>query len=855
MSIMRPAIIAGLSCCLIGGFSGCRRDDPPPPDILLPPYDGPSSLTLVSDQVTVDFELDHFRMRVLRTTDGSTILETPRDELPDGKDKVHAYGPIGFTHRDTQLKSSFIEGYDHAIPSDEAWRHAWRPLHVTAGAAMAVIDLADPKEPQVTLRLDVHVTGPDVLLDASLIDTRDDRSRPMNLMGQSFVLRDDERFVGLGEREGSVEHRGRHYQCWTEEGGLGGGENASPGPNNPEPNGPGMTHLPVPLLISSRGYGMWLETTFRTGFALGSDDPSQFRVYAEDGHLRYHLFADATPAEVLTRYTALTGRPRLPAPWVFGPRRRVDSDSMVGKEREFLALRSHRVPTTMADDTTHFLPNGSHLGRETLLAAWTADLHRKGFKAIGYFNPYVSATKPEAASILAEGRSLDAFVRLDDGSEFLAFMMSGGGQKVVTIDLTKPSAVAWYQRLLQQALDLGYDGWMLDFGEYLPQRAKMANGMTGYEAHNLFPLLSQRANFDYLTKVRGDDFMFFARAGYAGTQAVTPVVWSGDPSASFDPARGLPAQVRAGITAGLSGIAFWGSDISGYTCLQDPPADKDVYLRWAAFGALSSDMHDENACAGAPDGAKKWTLWNDAETTQVYGDYARLHTRLFPYIYAAAHDATQSGMPVLRHPVLMRPDVPAAWGVTEEYFFGPSLYVAPVIARNAATRELWLPPGTWFDWWTLERLVGDARVTRQAPYGRLPLFLKAGGIVPLLDPAVETLFPTDDPGVVDMNDRKDVLDVRAAVSKADPDASIGLVDGTTLDVVLTGEDIALQDDVPQAADDNDLANCARCGSVSTMPDGTRHVRITASSNTSLGGLAIGVNSTTKRIRWDILIAP
>ena len=125
----------------------------------------------------------------------------------------------------------------------------------------------------------------------------------------------------------------------------------------------------------------------------------------------------------------------------------------------------------------------------------------------------------------------------------------------------------------------------------------MADGRTGWEAHNAFPVVYDTAVFDYLTQVRGDDFMFFARAGYAGIQAVAQVIWSGDPAASFDDEKGLPAQVRAGINAGLSGVPFWGSDISGYSCLNDPPPDKEVYLRWAAFGALSSDMHDENACA------------------------------------------------------------------------------------------------------------------------------------------------------------------------------------------------------------------------------------------------------------------
>ncbi len=275
--------------------------------------------------------------------------------------------------------------------------------------------------------------------------------------------------------------------------------------------------------------------------------------------------------------------------------------------------------------------------------AWCQNLHALGYKSIGYYNAYVSTTNPGAAQFLAEGRAGDYFLKLDDGTEFDTFMISGGGQYVATVDFTNSAAIPWYQSLLQRALDLGYDGWMLDFGEYVPPKAKFHDGRSGWEMHNAFPPIYEKVVFDYLRQKRGDDFMFFARAGGVGTQAVAPVVWSGDPSASFDDVKGLPANVRAGLTAGMTGIAFWGSDISGYTCLNDPPADKEVYLRWAEFGALSTDMHDENACSQAPAGAPpKWTLWSDAETTQVYGQYASLHTRLLPYTYAAALEAVQT---------------------------------------------------------------------------------------------------------------------------------------------------------------------------------------------------------------------
>src|SRR6185437_3667922 len=469
-------------------------------------------------------------------------------------------------------------------------------------------------------------------------------------------------------------------ESWTEEGGIGQGEGVPPGPSNPSPNGPNMTHLPVPFYISTRGYGLYLETTYRTGYSLGSDDPGFFRVYAAEPHLRYRVLVHDDPKDTLAHYTSITGRASLPAPWVFGPRRRVDHGAIQLGMPEAQALRAAGVPTTVIDDAMHFLPIGSEVGQEAQLSAYNADLHARGFKSDAYYNPYVSVSASATADLVSYARQNDYFVQLDDGTESDLTVISAGAQTVATIDLTNPGAVTWYGTLLQHALDLGYDGWMLDFGEYIPENAVMFDGTTGWEAHNAFPIAYDTSVFDYLTSVRGNDFMFFARAGYAGIQAVAPVIWSGDPAASFDDAKGLPAQVRAGINAGLSGVPFWGSDISGYTCINQPPVDKELYLRWTEFGALSSDMHDENACSGADASAPpKWNIWSDAETLQVYGQYALLHTRLFPYTYAAAEEATQTGMPIIRHPILMNPTDPNAVSVTVEYYFGPSLYVAPVV--------------------------------------------------------------------------------------------------------------------------------------------------------------------------------
>ena len=847
---INPAVLVIALLAMFIPVSCCCDNDAPPSGRAR--YDGPPTLTIGSSDAQVTFDLsDRFAMHIA-SSDGRLLLDSSNDD-PSPNDLSKAYGEIGATHRDTELKPSIIEGFDHAVPTDQPWLHAKTVAAVTHTETSATIQLFDPSTPDVTITLAVEVRGAEVAVEATVDDPRKNAAaKSLNIVGQSFDLDADEQFVGLGEREAGTSHRGRRYQCWTEEGGIGGGERAAPSATNPAPNGPGMTHLPIPFVISSHGYGLWMETTYRTEFDLGASDKYRWRITAEEPRLKYRVFVHDDPRATLAAFTARVGRAELPAPWVFGPRRRVDPGSMVNGVPEEEALRTRGVPTTMIDDTTHFLPNASQRGREEALAAWTTRLHALGYKAIGYFNGHVSLEVPEAASLLAEGRARDVFVHLDDGREFDTFMVSGGSGRVATIDFTNPAATAWYQEKLQGALDLGYDGWMLDFGEYLPQHARMHDGKTGFEAHNLYPLLLQHATYDYLRRVRGNDFMIFTRSGYTGTQATTSLAWSGDPSASFDDARGLPAQVRSGIGAGLSGIPFWGSDISGFTCLNDPPADKEVYLRWAEFGALSSDMHDENACAGATGGGKKWTLWSDDETVAVYGAYARLHTRLFPYIYSAAQEATLTGMPVIRHPLLMSPREPEAWETTHEYWFGPSLYVAPVVRRGATTREFWLPPGVWFDWWTGDAVSGGARMMRDAPLGIIPLYQRAGSIIAMLSSDVQTLAPSTDPSVIDMRARTDVLDARVALASSAAFATTTLVDGATLSASFGAGTFAAPTDSVQAVNEEDLASCSRCWRTDQVSKSTVRVRVTATGDVNAGALTLHA-PTTLRVRWDIMI--
>jgi alpha-glucosidase (family GH31 glycosyl hydrolase) len=816
----------------------------------------PPPIVLTTPAMTVTIGSPGFTLEV-KNARGEVVLRS----FTNGTNA--AYSSISVTHRTVQFRTHIIEGWDYQTAGDAAaiWTGAVvRSSHTDHTAS---IDLDDGRNGIATAHVEIAIDGSELKVDAQFAgkwppNAVDDDAPPgLNLASMAFELPRDEHFYGLGEHLVSVDHRGRSMYSWVEEGGIGLGEQAPPGPNNPSPNGPSMAHTPIPFFLSTSGYSAWQDTGFRTGNSFGDEVSEAWRLWAFEPALHLHFFVRDDPKDSISDFTAKTGRARLPAPWVFGPRRRMDSGGKVMGVNEYELLRQKNVPCTTADDAMHFLPIGSEVGREVELTAWTASLHAMGFKVLCYYNAYVSTNDPRAAADRDEGRAKNYFVKMEDGSEFDTFMISAGPQTVATIDYTNPAAVAWYGTLLQRSIDIGYDGFMLDFGEYLPPKAKMFDGRSGWEVHNLFPVLYQKATWDYMNSKKGADWEFFARAGYTGTQGVIPMHWSGDPAASFDDAKGLPAQVRAGINAGLSGIPFWGSDMTGYTCLNDPPADKDVFLRWVEFAALSPDMHEENACSGTMP-QQKWTLWSDAETTQVYGDYARLHTRLFPYLYAAAKEAADTGIPIMRHPMLMHPDVAQAQPVELEYYFGSSLYVAPVVRRQATSRSFWLPPGKWVDWWTFDALA-SGMVVRNAGLTVLPLFLKSGGIVPMLDPTIMTLAPATDASVVTLEKVAGVLDVRAAVDLTAPSGSTKLVDGTTLSTMLAQGAVTLPNGITMAPDEATLSTCSGCGLIEMLPGGATRVRITtpseAQGSLTAGALTLAHGGTTQRIRWDVAVIP
>ncbi len=376
---------------------------------------------------------------------------------------------------------------------------------------------------------------------------------------------------------------------------------------------------------------------------------------------------------------------------------------------------------------------------------------------------------------------------------------------------------------MQGAIDDGWDGWMYDFGEYVPMDAVMFNGMKGIEAHNVYTNLYQKAAMDIV----GPDRLIFVRSGYsgstgngtvpinvAGTGGLVPMLWAGDQATDFDLAQGLPSALVSAINAGLSGLPLWSSDISGYHYVYNSPPDKEVYLRWTELGAFSVDMHDENEGAGNGDSSVRWQIWKDQETLDTYRAYASLKTQMIPYLQTAVAQARATGMPVMRHLIIGHAKDPKTYAIGDEYMFGDSLLVAPVVARGQTSRSVYLPDDAYYDWWTGARVAGHQSITADAPLDIVPLYALEGAIIPMLDASIESLFPattgTLPVTAAEMHSR---MEVRIFAGNS---TQITIADGTTFSqsAPATSPNVSAPSDdagaVPLAASEADMTSCARC---------------------------------------------
>ncbi len=523
---------------------------------------------------------------------------------------------------------------------------------------------------------------------------------------QRLSLDPGETIYGFGERFGPLVKNGQSIITWNEDGGT-----------NSE-----WSYKCVPFYLSSRGYGLLVNSPSRVEFEVGTERVNQVQFSVPGETLDYYLFLGPDPKDVLDRYTRLSGRPPVPPAWSNGLWLSTSFTTQYDEKTvtEFVeGMASRGIPLSVFHFDCFWMKERHWCDFE-----WDSDsfadpagmlkrLKSRGLKVCLWINSYISGL----SRLFDEGVRGGFFLRRSDGR---VFQRDQWQPSMAIVDFTNPEAVAWFQEKLAVLIDMGVDSFKTDFGERIPDEDVVwHDGSDPKSMHNLYPHLYNKAVFDVIARRRGvNEALVFARSATACCQQF-PVHWGGDCEATF---ASMAENLRGGLSFCMSGPAYWSHDIGGFSGKADPT----VFKRWLQFGLLSthSRLHG-NESYRVP-----WLY--DEESVDVARRFARLKNRLFPYLYAAAHDARDRGWPVMRSMFVEFPNDPTARYLDRQYMLGHALLVAPILTHEGRA-EYYLPAGSWTHLLTGAVVPGGQWCSETYGFDSLPLFQRSGTIVPLTD--------------------------------------------------------------------------------------------------------------------------
>lgn len=548
----------------------------------------------------------------------------------------------------------------------------------------------------------------------------------------------EERCYGCGEQMSYFNLRGRDFPIWTSEPGVGRDKTTYVTWRSDVENRAGgdyyNTNYPQPTYVSTKHYYLHTDSTAYGNFNFKNPEFHELQLWEVPGEIRIEAAPDYR--KLLEKLTAYFGRqPKLPD-WIY-------NGLMIGVQggsgRSFGLLektleKGIKVSGIWCQDwcgkrVTSF---GKRLQwnwkyQEEMypeLPKRVKELHERGIKFLGYINPYLV----NDGDLYQEGKEKGYFATKADGSDYL---VDFGEFYCGVVDLTNQEAFDWFRDevVIRYSLDIGIDGWMADFGEYLPtDDIRLASGLSPKLEHNHWPVLWAKCNYEALEKTgKLGEAIYFMRAGGTGSQKYCTMLWAGDQSVDFTLHDGLATVICAALSAGMSGCGLSHSDIGGYTSLFDNTRTKELFLRWAEMAMFTPMMrtHEGNR----PD--TNFQYYEDDDCMERLARLVDIYTMLSPYTKSLVAENAQKGIPVQRPLFLHYEDDPAVYDIQYEYLFGEDVLVAPVYLGDQKDWEVYLPEGSWIHFWTGEEYQkGNHRV--EAQLGDTPAFYKKeSGYAPL----------------------------------------------------------------------------------------------------------------------------
>ncbi|RYF51603.1 MAG: glycoside hydrolase family 31 protein, partial [Cytophagaceae bacterium] len=528
-----------------------------------------------------------------------------------------------------------------------------------------------------------------------------------------------ERFIGLGEKTGNLDRAGNAYTNWNEDN-FGYAVNKDP------------LYSSIPFYIGlhdNMSYGIFLDNTFQTDFNFGASNNRFSSFSAKGGEMNYYFIYHKRVADIITSYTALTGRMKMPPLWSLGYQQNRYSyypDSEVLHIAN--TLREKKIPADGITLDIHYMdkyqlftwdktrfPNPKGLSDQ---------LDKLGFKLTVIVDPGIKVEK--GAKAYESGLEKDIFIKYSDNTNYTGQVWPGWCNFA---DFTSEKGRSWWRDQVKFFADNGVKGIWNDMNEISTWGQKMpSNVLFDYDgaktnhlqAHNVYGLEMARASFEGAKEHSNERPFILTRSGYAGLQRYT-AIWTGDNRAEDNH---MILGVRLMNSLGLSGVPFTGMDIGGFT----GGASTALYTKWMQIGAFIPYFRNHTQLNSKS--SEPWTYGEDALATT--RNFINLRYKLLPYIYSTFYEASQNGLPVMRSLAIdysfnNKIYQPA---YQNQYLFGKAFLVSP-FESTKEFGKIYLPEGTWYDLYTDEKVKGDQELVKPLSVSRLPVYVKGGSIIPM----------------------------------------------------------------------------------------------------------------------------
>ncbi len=536
-------------------------------------------------------------------------------------------------------------------------------------------------------------------------------------------LEGSEHFYGLGDKTGFLDKRQYDYEMWNTD--------------NPDPQVDNFKALykSIPFfmaLTDSHVYGIFMDNTWKSYFDMGRESEEYYWFGAKGGNLDYYYIAGDSLARVLQNYTYLTGTCPLPQRWTLGYHQsRWGYMTREDVEEVARGMRQNDIPCDvlhfdidyMQDYKVFTWNRGRYDGDPE---GYLKSLAERGFKAVTINDPGVK--KQEGYEVYDEGVEKGYFAKTPEGEVYINAVWPGDA---AFPDFGSPAVRKWWGEKQKFLLDTGVRGIWNDMNEpasfhgplpetvvFSDEDRKTIHG----EMHNVYGHLMAKATYEGLKALDGRRPFVITRACYAGSQKYT-TAWTGDNHSIWSHIQMLIPQL---CNLGLSGMPFVGTDVGGFGSDTTP----ELLARWVEAGCFSPLFRNHSALGTRPQ--EPWQFGE--EVLDIYRKYVKLRYSWIPYFYDLFYEEERTGAPLMRPLVFHYEKDENARVCNDEFLRGDRSLAAPVVNQGAVRRMVYLPEGKWYDYWTREEYTGPVSFVAEAPLDTCPVYVKAGSVIPTMEP-------------------------------------------------------------------------------------------------------------------------